>query len=217
MKKAVCVLFAVFVVLCSFGVPKAQAAGIGFYGAGGGGTVDWYQHDERFRKTARHQTYGFVLDTAPASNRLFNYQLNIAYDKFSNNNASAWKDTDLDGFMMSHNFGFGGLITPNIRLWFGPEVRLSWHEGSPNSFPNYTIRTFGIGIGPVVGMNFNVGERLTFALKGGYQFINYYGYGQGQFSHTTNDASSSNHYYYDPREKLFYLALEIMLRTSKDK
>lgn len=218
MKKTLSVLFAVMVATCFFHLPKAHAVGLGLYGEGGGGTADWSpDHNENFRKSARHFAYGFALDTAPASNSLFNYNLNIGYDTFSNNSKNAWGDADLDGVVMSHNFGFGGLITPHIRLWFGPELRLSWHEGSPNNFSNYTIRTFGVGIGPVLGLNFNVGERLTFILKGGYQFINYYGYGQGQFSHVTNDALSAHKYYYDTREKLFYVAIEILARTSSSK
>lgn len=218
MKKTVYVLFAVLVVACFINIPQAHAVGLGLYGAGGWGNVDWSPDDhDRFRKRAQHLGYGLALDTAPDSNKLFNYNLNIGYEKFSNKNGNAWGEADLEGVVMSHTFGFGGLITPNIRLWFGPELRASWSEGSPTTFPNYTMRVFGVGVGPALGVNFNVGERLTFVLKGGYQYLSYYGYGRGQFDHVTNTAISSHKYYYDAHEKLFYLAIEILARTSKEK
>jgi len=215
-------LFAALAILCFFGLADAHAVGLGLYGSTGGGTADWSPDtDTGFRKSSEHLSYGFALDTSPASDNLFNYNLNIGYDQFSNKNtkrSNAWENTDLDGFLMSHNFGFGGLITSSIRVWFGPELRLEWLEGAPSNFSDFKIRLFGFGIGPVLGLNFNISERLTGVIKVGYQNMQYHGYGRGRFSHATDSASiSSNDYDYDIREKLVYVTFEFLARTSGSK
>jgi hypothetical protein len=205
--------------MCSVCFSDAHAAGFGLYGSSGGGTADWSPDSgSDFRKDVEHQSYGFALDTAPASDNLFNYNLNIGYVQFRNikdKDSNAWVNTDLEGLLMSHNFGFGGLLTKNVRLWFGPELQLAWVEGSPSNFPDYKIRLFGIGFGPVLGINFNVGERLTFIIKAGYQNMYYHGYGHGNYSHATNGTSpGSNEYDYGIREKLTYVTVEFLARTS---
>ena len=212
-------LFAALAIVCFFGLPDAHAVGLGLYGSTGGGTADWSPDSTAdFRKSSEHLSYGFALDTAPASDNLFNYNLNIGYDRFSNKNtkhSNAWENTDLDGFLMSHNFGFGGLITASTRVWFGPELRIEWLEGSPSNFSDYKIRLFGFGIGPVLGLNFNISERLTGVIKVGYQNMQYHGDGHGRYSHATDSPSiSSNDYDYDIREKLVYVTFEFLARTS---
>ncbi len=215
-KKTMAVFYVLFIVTCFFSVMKAHAAGLGLYASGGRGTADWStRDDETFKKSTSRLGVGLALDTNPDSDRLFNYNLNIGYERFSNHNGNAWKNLDLNGFVVRNAFGFGGLITPDVRVWFGPQLSLSWFEGSPDSFQDYTIRLFGIGIGPTLGVNFNAGEHMKIVLKGGYQFTGHYGYGQGRFSHQTNDASSQHKYYYDAGEKLFYVAVEFLARTSK--
>ena len=214
-------LFTALAILCFFGLPDAHAVGLGLYGSAGGGSADWSDRHSDFRNSIEHLSYGFALDTAPASDRLFNYNLNIGYDIFSNKNtrhSNAWENTDLEGFLMSHNFGFGGLISPSTRLWFGPELRLEWLEGAPSNFPDYKIRLFGVGFGPVLGLNFNVGERLTGVIKVGYQNMQYHGYGRGRYSHATDSASvSSYEYNYNIREKLVCVTFEFLTRTSGSK
>jgi hypothetical protein len=214
--------FAALALLCFLGLPNAHAVGLGLYGSTGGGTADWSPDSNTgFRKSSEHISYGFAMDTAPAGDNLFNYNLNIGYDIFTNKNtrhSNAWEKTELDGFLMSHNFGFGGLITPSTRVWFGPELRIEWLEGAPSNFSDYKIRLFGFGVGPVLGLNFNLSERLTGVFKVGYQNMQYRGYGRGRFSHTTDSASvSSNDYDYDIREKLVYVTFEFLARTSGNK
>jgi hypothetical protein len=211
-------LFAALALVCFFGLPDAYAVGLGLYGSTGGGTADWSPDTTAdFRKSSEHQSYGFALDTAPASDNLFNYNLNFGYDRFSSKNtkhSNAWENTDLEGVLMSHNFGFGGLITPSMRVWFGPELRIEWLEGAPSNFSDYKIRLFGVGFGPVLGLNFSLGERLTGVFKVGYQNVQYHGYGRGRYSHTTDSAIGPNEYDYDIREKLVYVTFEFLARTS---
>ncbi|HEX9021997.1 MAG TPA: hypothetical protein VF903_12135 [Nitrospirota bacterium] len=220
MKKIV--LFLLFFALTfTFGVHGARAAGLGFYGSFGGGTADWSPNSSGvydFSKNTKHLGFGLVMDTAPASARLFNYQLNIGYDRFRNTNSNAWGDADLDSLVISNNFGFGGMLNSTTRLWFGPEIQIRWADGKPDRYSNFKIKLFGLGIGPVLGMNFNFSDSGTFAVKTGYQFIHYAGEGNGYFDHSAPNTVPlySHNYNYDVTEKMFYVMLEFMIRTSRD-
>jgi hypothetical protein len=218
MKRAV-LIFLFLSLICVFGGNNANAAGLGFYGSFGAGTADWSPDSGlTYKKSTDHLGAGLALDTAPNSDRLFNYRLNIGYDQFRNRNSNAWGNADFDGFVISNNFGFGGLITPTTRLWFGPEVRVEWLDGSPKSYTSYKIRLMGVGFGPVVGVNFNYDDRHTFVVKAGYQLLHYLGEGEGGYSHSTNSAiTTSTRYDYDVTEKLFYVTLEFLFRTSNDR
>jgi hypothetical protein len=216
-------LFMVLSFPCIFGVSNATAAALGFYGTGGLGTADWTvdsgsSSSTNFRKNTNHLGAGLAMDTVPARDNLFNYHLNIGYDRFSTRGGGAWGNSDFEGILLSNNFGFGTLINPRTRVWFGPEIRLEWANGSPKQYPSFKIRLFGVGIGPVIGVNFNIGDKYTFVVKAGFQYLNYFGEGEGNYSHATNSPSiNSNRYDYDVTEKLFYVNLEFLFRTSGDR
>jgi hypothetical protein len=210
--KIIISFFMALTVVCFVGLSDACAAGIGLYGSLGGGTADWSPDSGNdFRKSARHQSFGFALDTAPVSDNFFNYNLNLGYEQFTNTNDKAWGKADLTGLLFSSCFGFGGKLTRDTRLWLGPELRLEWVDGKPDGAPNFTVRLFGIGFGPVIGLNVKAGDHFTFVVKTGYQAMHYYGYGRGPFSHISNTvSSSSNRYDYGISEKLYYVTLEIL-------
>ena len=203
----------------NFSPNDANAAGLGFYGSFGGGTANWSPDGgPDFKKDTSHYSVGLAMDTAPARDKLFNYQLNIGYDRSSHNNSNAWGNAEFDGFVISNDFGFGTLITPTTRLWFGPEVRLEWAEGSANNITNYKLHMFGVGVGPVIGVNFNIGDRHTFALKTGFLLVNYFSQGDGFYSASTKEVTTySTSDNYDVTEKMFYVTLEFLFRTSDDR
>jgi hypothetical protein len=197
---------------------EARAAGFGVYGSLGGGNADWSpDNNADFKKSTAHIGAGLVMDTVPARDSLYNYQLNLGYDQFRNNNRNAWGNAVFDSFVISNNFGFGALINPTTRIWFGPELRIAWAKGSPDHY-DYRVRLFGVGIGPALGVNFNYDDVHTFALKAGFQYIQYGGKGDGRFSHAINLATPrSNSYNYDVTERMFYVTVELMFRTSNDR
>lgn len=106
--------------------------------------------------------------------------MNFGYDRFINSNAKAWGRTEFEGIVLSNCFGFGGGESRlSARLWFGLEIRLEWADDKPDDYPDYTIRMFGVGIGPVIGLNINPGDNLTLSFKTGYQYIQYHATGDG--------------------------------------
>ena len=210
-------------ILCGFGLARADAAGFGFYGSVGGGRADWTVDQDSsssfdFGKDTGHAGFGMAMDTAPARDSLFNYQLNIGYDRFRNVKGGEWGPVDLEGPVISNNFGFGSMISKTTRFWIGPEVRVTWMNGHPDRYKDYKIHLFGVGIGPVVGMNINYDDKHTVVLKMGFQYLNYVGKGNGRFSHATGAASTfSNSYDYDVTEKLLYVTVGFLFRTSGDR
>jgi hypothetical protein len=130
----------------------AKAAGYGFYAGIGGGS-------------------------APSGNRLFNYHLNIGYDAFSIKNKETGGAASYKGVVINNDFGFGLLISPDNRLWIGPEVRVVFspsgdHRHSGTS-PNTNTSLLGLGGGPVIGFNHNNGDNSAFVFKIGYVSTTY--------------------------------------------
>ena len=208
------------VLLCAAVVNVADAAGLGVYGSVAGGRADWSPDDAaNFKKTTGHLDFGLALDTAPARDKLYNYNLTVGYGIFRNMNNTAWGNADLDGLIVSNSFGFGALVTPKVRVWFGPEVKVTWVDGHPRNYSNYKINLFGVGKGLVLGVNFNDDNKLTTIVKFGFQVFDYKGQGKGFFSHETNSATTSyrSGRDYDVREKMVTLTLEFLFRTSDDR
>lgn len=209
MKKVIvlCVCIAVALVL---GTSDARAAGFGIYGsAGGDGSATWTQDSylstsTSYKDKTAHQGAGFVLDTAVAKDSFFNYQLNLGYDEFTNKFSGSSTDLKLGGLMISNAFGFGIVRTDGFRLWMGPEIRLAWPSGSLSGV-DYDF--FGAGVGPVVGMNFNLPGTVSFMVKAGYQFMTYNG-----------ESSSSTYSSYDMeiKERLIYVNVGILFRSLGD-
>lgn len=206
MKKVVmlCVCIAVALVL---GTSDARAAGFGIYGSfGGDGSSTWTDDYYGTSDTAKtvHQGAGFVLDTAVAKDSFFNYQLNLGYDEFTNKFPGSSSDLKLGGLMISNAFGFGIVRTDGFRLWMGPEIRLAWPRGS-NSGTDFDF--FGAGVGPVVGMNFNLPGTVSFVVKAGYQFMSYNG---------TVDSATTYSYDMEIKERLLYVNVGILFRSLGD-
>lgn len=192
----------VFLSLClvavlGFGLSDAMAVGLGVYGGLSSGNSDWTTDDNYgsydFKMDSGHTEAGLVLDTAVAKDRLFNYRLNLGYLKSTYKDDSGDK-LELDGFAMTHSFGFGVLRTENVRLWLGPQLRFSYVTGSPKGgSDNYS--QFGVGIAPVLGININLGPVVTLAVDGGYRFSSYFGtYDYTNYSYSGYSYSDTGSY-----------------------
>ena len=201
-----CVWFAAALVL---GTSDAGAAGFGIYGSvGRDGSSTWSpDNGPGYKVRTAHQGAGFVFDTAVAQDKFFNYQLNLGYDEFTNKTARSASDLKLGGLMISNAFGFGIVRTGSFRLWMGPEIRLAWPRGSMSGF-DYDF--FGGGVGPVLGMNFNLPGTVSFVVKAGYQFMHYDG--------KADSSTVYGSYKYDNeiRERLLYVNIGILFRSTGD-
>jgi hypothetical protein len=90
---------------------------------------------------------------------------------------------NLEGLVIDNDFGFGIVRTKSVRLWLGPELRIAFFTGTDESSTGVTQRDVslvGVGIGPVLGVNFNIGSNLSLCLKTAYLFNSYSGSGEGK-------------------------------------
>jgi hypothetical protein len=188
------------------GISAAHAAGFGFYGSMGGDRSSTWSNDNSpsYKVKTIHQGAGFAFDTAVAEDRFFNYRLELGYDEFASK-AAGGNEVKLSGLIISNDFGFGIVRTDGFRLWMGPEIRLAWPRGS-NLGVDYDF--FGVGAGPVLGMNFNLPGTVSFTVKAGYQFMHYNG--------TADSSTSSTSYDNDIREHLVYVTFGILFRSTGD-
>jgi len=189
---------------CILVTTEVRAYGLGVYGSYGYGSADWPKEgDSRPDKDDNHYSVGLVFDTAVAKDKLFNYRLNIGYEKLTAKPGEGMISYDLNGVVIDNDFGFGLIRNERIRFWAGPEVRLQYLSGRATigGIDLWNINLFGVGIGPVIGLNYNFGSIVTLGLKGGYLY-NYY----------TGTGSSSDLY---AKENLFFVNAAIIFRFDE--
>ncbi|MDT8318386.1 MAG: hypothetical protein RQ824_10435, partial [bacterium] len=173
MKRILTINFLAVFFLCSFFSADAMALGIGLNLTGGGGVTEW----EIKQDYSPHNKYdedvdvargglGFILDTTVAKNSLFNYRFNIGSEAVEYD-IDGGGSFETKGWFMAHDFGFGIIKKKNLRLWAGPELRLSYSQGELENNNNIKLYMATIGIGPVVGLNLNFRKNITLALKVG--------------------------------------------------
>ena len=183
----------------------AMSMGYGLYFFGSGGNTTW-RGDMGYGVNSVNGGFGFVMDTAVAKDRLFNFRLNVGADILN----SAYSRVDVYKFDVLCSFGFGLIRTETIRFWMGPQVGMRINHDSGNvlqrkgifyevnifgMFPSnarYDASTGGIIGGLVMGVNFNIGELLTLALDFGGRAnvgtgtVHYNGYFRNYDKHETS-------------------------------
>lgn len=174
----------VLLLMASMGINKVEAIGLGFYGTTGSGSGS-YSLDEVGGTTdegdvdIKQMGYGFVLDTAVAKNQVYNYRLNFGIEEVDSDykpeSTSQVYPWELDRYVLTQDFGFAFFKREFVRLWVGPELKLSYATGQEAADPTVEAWLFGVGVGPVLGANFNFGPVFTLGLKGGYLFEGYAG------------------------------------------
>ncbi len=184
LKKTGTTVCLVLLLMASMGINKVEAIGLGFYGTTGSGSGS-YSLDEVSGTTddgdvdIKQMGYGFVLDTAVAKNEVYNYRLNFGIEKVDSDykpeSTSMVYPWEFERYVLTQDFGFAFFKREIVRLWVGPELRLSYETGEEAADPSVEAWLLGVGVGPVLGANFNFGPVFTLGLKGGYLFEGYAG------------------------------------------
>ncbi|ALC16302.1 hypothetical protein DSOUD_1523 [Desulfuromonas soudanensis] len=188
------------------------AGGIGIFLSGGEVEAKWDGDITAVDSDGWHRDFGLTIDSNLATDRLFNYRMELGraeweIDSFNKPGV----DAELDGLVMTHTFGFGGLIAPPLRLWFGPELRFTRIDGELDGETARDIDLFGYGLGAAVGLNYNLPGRLTLAAKSGFVMMRYLGNGPNW------NGSSWQSSDYDIDEDLVYLGVSMYFRTTSNR
>jgi hypothetical protein len=152
----------------------AQAAGFGAYFEYGRGIGHLSESGYDFDYDANKYGFGFALDTNVSRNSLFNYRLNVGYQRTTREWEFGFEE-DLNGFSLNNMFGFGVYRDQNIRVWLGPSVRLGVDVVSnpKNSFGSGTdsVVDLNVGGGLALGVNVHTGDVGSAAFTFGYQYL----------------------------------------------
>lgn len=187
---------AMFVLLVLFlsamWIDSAGAVGIGLQIPIGGGsrTYKSVEADDDWSHTGDYKQagiIGFALDTRMARRGFFNYRLGLGYERI-NYNPEAEEDHFHSVYYLDNTFGFGIVKTRFLRLWMGPQIRLAYFSFKENysgtyGSSEYKENGFGIGIGPVIGANFNFGSVVSICLDLGYRFSTHGGTGKATWDY----------------------------------
>jgi hypothetical protein len=176
-------------VICIFFlyVPDALAGGFGYYGTLGAGKVKYKEWEGSYRENSKFIGVGLVFDTAVAKDNAFNYRFSVGYEKLKN-------DFDrLESIVIDQDFGLAVYQSARSRIWFGPELRIFFSNDE-----------FGMGIGPVLGINLHTGRSISTAMKLGVLFSDFFG-GGWVFS---TDYENESH---------AFINLAILFRSARDK
>jgi len=188
----------------------AHAAGFGGYLSYG--NIDGGVDDLPFLGDLDYESdrfgLGLVMDTNVAKDSLFNYRLEVGYQH-------SWREFDdfsgeieSDGFTINNTFGFAPYRNENVRLWMGPALRLSvdvFDEDDIDPLDDWV--TFGIGIGPAVGLNWHMGSTLSGSLSLSYQYMFMGEYIDSGIGDDT----------FDGHEHLVTFGLSVLFRSSGDR
>jgi hypothetical protein len=149
---------------------QSHAVGLGF--SIGTGSEKWEQ--DRVHVGDRDiRNMGFIVDTAVARDKLFNYRFTFLKEE---NNATDAGRLDMDGYAMTHDFGFGVIRSKQIRLWLGPQLKGSFYDDLYINSTNTRISddVIGFGFGPVLGLNVHVPQVVSFSFTAAYHMFSAY-------------------------------------------
>jgi len=124
------------------------SGGIGMFISGGTVEAEWDGDIRNFDSDGKHRDFCFTVDSNLDSGRPFNYRLELGRARcFIDYLDNQGTDTDLEGLVMNHDFGFGGMVAPLARLCFGREIRFTILEGKLDKVVAGDIDLFDYGVG----------------------------------------------------------------------
>ena len=160
--------------------PNSFAVGVGFSFDGSSGSGENDSGWDSIDLDSKSAGFGFVLDTSPTNESVFNYRLNIGYGYHELEQDDGF-DFDSNGIYIENTFGFAMVRNENFRWWAGPLVRTGYYEGDSNSQevgPAVTMKGdvdyVELGIGAVTGMNFKTGG-VVISPSLGFRISGFYG------------------------------------------
>jgi hypothetical protein len=153
---------------------RSLAGGIGMYVEGATGSGDFeYEPFGSFAVDAEAKGFGLVLDTDLSDRGLFNYRLQVGYERLELPDDFGGA-LELDGGVVVNTFGFALLRKPTLRWWAGPQIKLGLYDGGLNANPPGDYKLVGVGLGLVSGVNI-VGDNLVFSPSFGVMLNSYAG------------------------------------------
>jgi len=159
-------IYVVIVALaCSLWASDIFAIGIGV--AGAVGSEKWVREYNGHNGKREVSSFGFVMDTSIAKDKLFGYRITVSRERNKTTNDIG---VDLVGTAITNDFTFAIYRSSDIKLWLGPQVKVGIYDTELNY--NTNIRTYGsattFAFGPVIGINYHLEKTVTFSASFAY-------------------------------------------------
>ena len=104
---------------------------------------------------------GLQLQSTPETDEVFNYRLQLGYERISYDIPGASKAKN-DRFDMIHTFALGFVRTETVRLWLAPQIGLYYEQPAESGGDFHRI---GGNIGPALGLDIHLGSAVTLAIS----------------------------------------------------
>lgn len=158
---------------------SAHALGVGLYSKGGV-AVSSYDYSTRAQTLNDLLVgFGFVLDTAVAKSKNFNYRLNIGYENIVDSGMAHFGNESMHRVVTYHTFGLSPYASSRVRIWLGPGIGLHcqfadqrFRDTSGTDvlvIVNESIRRkselFLFDIGCVFGVNVHIAGRVSLSAE----------------------------------------------------
>jgi len=194
MQRFTCLVVASFFILLLLS-ENSFAVGLGGFidASTGSGKAEWESDYNSWDIDSNAFAFGFVLDTAPTNEKIFNYRLNVGFAKQEIKDEYNEKMKS-NGIYAENIFGFAFIKNENFRWWGGPLIRVGYYSGDADSYRvgSTTYETkfdyAEFGVGAVTGLNFKAGNAIL-APSIGFR-VNGFG-GEGTITQKTSFGSSS--------------------------
>lgn len=159
--RQVSLIFSAIVLLMHTGAKPSDAVGLGASIEYSGFSADMdYENDLSGNRIGA----GFVLDTNPLGEGIFNYRLDVGY-------AHTFDSPDLisslNGVAVNNSFGFGIVRREDFRLWIGPALGLGADFISGGGGSSAVL---SVGGGVQAGANLAISESIAMTFSAGYQY-----------------------------------------------
>ncbi len=156
---------------------RANAYGIGL--SSGMAAEKWnVEAEDQNARTFRHREsrdvvhVGFIMDSCLSNKKSTNYRLVGGFET----SEAHGHNFSMSGAYVTHTFGFLMLWRDGIRLWAGPQWKLSYYNTMWNDrHEGYVGHLLGMGWGGVLGANFNFAKDFTMSFTGGTRGMSQWG------------------------------------------
>ena len=111
---------------------------------------------------------GLLYDGNIAGNELLNYRLAFGY-RLGRRIIDGQRNETVNGLTFDQTLGFGLLRNSRIRIWGGPALRIDvdWYSSSGDR----DIVDVSIGVGPRVGINYHLNDRISLTTSVAYHLM----------------------------------------------
>ena len=111
---------------------------------------------------------GFMYDGNIAVDQPLNYRLAFGY-RLGRRSIDGLSNETVNGLVFDQTLGYAPLRNSQFRLWGGPSLRFSvdWYS----SVGDFDIVDVAIGIGPRVGVNYHLNDRISLTSSLAYHYM----------------------------------------------